>query len=116
MTVEGQERSPLLTDSGRWRRVVFQAPTTVSFQRMDDTFVTYRAAVDAEHRTLTLNAPTDKNWASRFAFERTTPDRLMLDGTMDGKQVRLQLRLFDEKNFMLLSRGFHWVQEYPFNR
>jgi hypothetical protein len=116
MTTEGQARSPLLTDSGRWRRVVFQGPTNVSFQRMDDTFVTYRAAVDVEQRTITLNNATDKGAAVRLGFERPAPDRLTLDGTMDQKKVRLQLRLFDEKNFMLLSRGFHWIQEYPFNR
>lgn len=37
MTVDGQPRVPLLTDTGRWRRVVFQSPTAVSFQRVDDT-------------------------------------------------------------------------------
>jgi len=116
MTVDGQPRLPLLTDAGRWRRVVFQSPTNMSFQRMDDTFVTYRAAVDVEQRTITLNNATDKGAAVRLAFERPAPDRLTLDGTMDQKKVRLQLRLFDEKNFLLLGRGFHWIQEYPFNR
>jgi hypothetical protein len=28
----------------------------------------------------------------------------------------MQLRREDEKKFLLSSRGFHWVQEYPFNR
>jgi hypothetical protein len=119
MRVDGQVRSPLVTDYGRWRRIVFQAPTAVSFQRMDDTFVTYRGAVDAERRSImlnTFNGASAQSVAARFAFERTSPDRLTLDGTMEGRQVRLQLRLFDEKNFLLLSRGFHWIQEYPFNR
>jgi hypothetical protein len=119
MTVDGQTRAPLVTDDGRWRRVVFQAPTAVSFQRMDDTFVTFRAAVDAGQRTITinmLNRANDKDGAGRFSFERPAADRLTLDGTMGGNQVRLQLRLYDEKKFVLLSRGFHWIQEYPFNR
>jgi hypothetical protein len=116
MAVDGQTRSPLVTDHGRWRRVVFQTPTAVSFQRMDDTFVTYRAIVDAGRHIVTLNMTSDTVWAARFAFERTTPDRLTLDGTMDGKQVRLQLHLFDQKNFLVLNRGFHWIQENPFNR
>jgi hypothetical protein len=30
--------------------------------------------------------------------------------------VHMQLRLFDHKTLLLLSRGFNWVQEYPFNR
>jgi hypothetical protein len=28
----------------------------------------------------------------------------------------MQLRLVDRSKFMVVSRGFHWVQEYPFNR
>ena len=119
MTVNGQARAPLVTDDYLWRRVVFQAPTAVSIQRMDDAFVTYRAAVDEGRRTITVNMfnrPNDRDWAGRFSFERPAADRLTLDGTMDGRQLHLQLRLFDEKNFLLLSRGFHWIQEYPFNR
>jgi len=116
MSVDGQVRSPLVTDYGRWRRVVFQTPTAVSFQRMDDTFVNYRLIVDAGNQTITLNMVNDTVWTARFVFERPAPDRLTLDGTMDGRKVRLQLRLFDQKNFLLLTRGFHWVQEYPFNR
>jgi len=35
---------------------------------------------------------------------------------MDGHKVHMQLELFDRKKFLLVSRGFHWVQENPFNR
>jgi hypothetical protein len=35
---------------------------------------------------------------------------------MDGHKLRMQLRLFDRDSFLLVSRGFHWIQEYPFNR
>jgi hypothetical protein len=116
MSVDGEVRSPLVTDYGRWRRVVFQTPTAVSFQRMDDTFENYRLIVDAGTQTITLNMVNDTVWTARFVFERPAPDRLTLDGTMDGRKVRLELRLFDQKNFLLLTRGFHWVQEFPINR
>jgi hypothetical protein len=39
----------------------------------------------------------------------------MLDGTMDGHTVHMGLRRTDT-SFLLVTRGFHWVQEYPFNR
>ena len=39
-----------------------------------------------------------------------------LEGTMDGKQIRAKLRLGEKANFRLLNRGFHWINEYPFNR
>jgi hypothetical protein len=49
-------------------------------------------------------------------FQRPTPDKLNLDGEMDGHKVRMQLGLVDDKKMLLVSRGFRWVQETPFNR
>ena len=116
MTIDGHTRSPLLTDFDRWRRLAFQTPTNMSFHRMDDTVVRYGAAVDTGASTLTLTKANDKAWTSRFTFTRPAADRLLLAGTMDGHAVTLHLRLVDHTKFQLLSRGFSWVQEYPFNR
>jgi hypothetical protein len=43
-------------------------------------------------------------------------NQLTLDGDMDKHKVHMQLQLVDRKTFLLVNRGFHWVQEYPFNR
>jgi uncharacterized membrane protein YphA (DoxX/SURF4 family) len=116
MWVDGILRSPLVNDYGRWRRVVFQTSTAVSFQRMDDSFATYSAILNPDSRTIMLTQSGDKYEAARFTFERPSPERLSLDGTMGGQKIRMQLRLFDRNKFLLVSRGFHWIQEYPFNR
>jgi uncharacterized membrane protein YphA (DoxX/SURF4 family) len=116
LTIDGQLRSPLLGDYGRWRRVVFDFPEFVSFQRMDDSFVGYRVEIDTNSNTLVLTKSGDKNWKANFAFQRIVPDQLILDGQMDGRKVRMKLQLLDRKNYLLVSRGFHWVQENPVNR
>ena len=41
---------------------------------------------------------------------------MTLDGAMDGHKIRLELRRFDHTKMLLLTRGFNWIQEYPFNR
>src|SRR4029079_14929388 len=43
MYVDGVERAPLLTDWDRWRRVLVQTSSGLSFQRMDDTVAGYSA-------------------------------------------------------------------------
>jgi uncharacterized membrane protein YphA (DoxX/SURF4 family) len=116
MSIDGHTRAPLLTDGGRWRRVTFQIPTAMAFQRMDDTFDRYGAKIDTDAKSLTLSKPTDKSWSARFAFQRPTPERLLLDGTMDGHAVHMDLRLVDRSTIPLVNRGFHWIQETPFNR
>ena len=41
---------------------------------------------------------------------------MTLHGEMDGKKIQMRLELFPRENFLLVTRGFNWVQEFPFNR
>jgi len=116
VTIDGQVRSPLLTDYDRYRRAIFDLPERMSFQRMDDTIFSLGAAIDANEKTITLTKTTDKNWKGKFAFQRPVTDTLLLDGEMDNHKMHMRLRLVDRSKFLLVNRGFHWVQEYPFNR
>jgi uncharacterized membrane protein YphA (DoxX/SURF4 family) len=114
--IDGQPRSPLLNDYGRWRRVVFDFPTRMTFQRMDDTFVRRGVSINVTDKTLLLTDSADKDWKANFTFEREAPDQLILDGNMDGQRTHLRLKLVDRNKFLLINRGFHWISEVPFNR
>ena len=54
LSIDGQLRAPLLTDYGRWRRVIFDFPERMSFQRMDNSFAGYGSAINVNDRTLGL--------------------------------------------------------------
>ena len=112
-TIDGK---PSLTDSYRWRRLVFDFPDRVTFQTMDDTFIHYNASLNTKDNTLVLTNPSDKNWKAALTFHRTAKDRMMLDGGFGEHRIHMQLALLDRNKFLLVNRGFHWIQEYPFNR
>jgi len=116
LSIDGQLRSPLLTDYDRWRRAIFEFPDRVAFQRMDDSVAFYVAVININEKTLVLTTSSDKNWKGNFTFQRVAPDQLTLDGEMGNHKTHMQLRLVDRSKFMLVNRGFHWIQEYPFNR
>jgi hypothetical protein len=115
MTIDGALRPPLLTDLQRWRRVVIDRATQVTFWRMDDTAVSYPAVTDADSRTITLSRP-NTDWSAKFTVDRPTWQHAIFEGTMDGHALRLETHLFQRESFLIVSRGFHWVQESPFNR
>jgi len=115
MAIDGQTRSPLTTDYDRFRRVIFDRPTQAAFQRMNDTFELYGAKVDTSAKTVTLTRGPAASPGS-FTYEQPSADVLVLNGSIDGHTMQMRATLFDRKNFLLVSRGFHWVQEYPFNR
>ncbi len=115
-TLDGEPRPPLLTDASRWKRLVFDFPEFMTLRGMDDKGQSYGAKIDEKAKTLALTKPSDKTWKANFSFTRTGRDQLTLDGSMDNHKIHAQLNLFDRSQFMLVSRGFHWVQEHPFNR
>ncbi len=115
-TLDGKPHPLLVTDAQQWRRIIFDFPDSAMVQRMDESRTGYEAQVDAAKSTLTLADQKDKNWKASFTFSRPAPDRLTLDGTMNGQKAALQLRLLDHTRFQLATRGFHWIQDYPFNR
>ena len=116
MEIDGVERSGLVTDYDRFRRVVFDNPARMSFQRMDDTFVGFGNTIDTNAKTLKLMRQPNAAPVGTFAIQQPAADRMVLDGVMDGKKMKLQLELFPREKFLLVTRGFNWIQENPFNR
>jgi hypothetical protein len=115
-TMDGQLRPPLLTDAARWRRIVFDFPEFGTIQGMNEESESYRAKVDTNGKTLALTKFGNETWKAAFSFERPDASRLILDGTMDGHKIQAECELLDRSKLMLVSRGFHWIQDYPFNR
>jgi uncharacterized membrane protein YphA (DoxX/SURF4 family) len=115
-TLDGQVRPPLLTDNDRWRRAIFDYPTLMVLDRMNEARSYFRSTIDTSKHTVALASRADPKWKAAFTYARPASDQLILDGSLDGHPAHIQLRLVDPHTFQLVSRGFHWVQEYPINR
>jgi hypothetical protein len=107
-----------VSDFERWRRVVIQTATTVTFWRMDDTPYAVAAQVDLTAKTVTFTAGQgpQRRTIGTFTIDQPAPDRLVLDGTLNDRKIRMETHLFPRENFLLVNRGFNWIQELPFNR
>ncbi len=93
-----------------WRRVVFERFPVMYLQHGEDPFVQYRITVDAQKNTIAIAKP-----AATLSY-RHDGDQLTLDGNLGGQPLHLRLHLLDRNSFLLVNRGFHWIQEFPFNR
>lgn len=119
-SVDGKPLPPLTTDALRWQRLVFDRDVA-TVQRMDGQLIPVLAMVDPEARTLVMVAPPTAAGAppeplGSFGFDRPQPERLTLTGTLAGQPVSVALSSVALDDFPLRSRGFHWVQEYPYFR
>ncbi|OBK81650.1 DoxX family protein [Mycolicibacter heraklionensis] len=110
-SVDGTVTPPLTTDGTRWQHVVFDEPGLLTYQRMNGELIAEPAELDGDTGAIAL--PMSE---TPLSYERPAPDRLRLAGELDGRQVSMALEQVDLDSFTLRSRGFNWVQEYPYFR
>lgn len=115
LAIDGRPQQLLATDASLWRRITFDYPNWVHTQQMDDTLTGYSASLDAQRHTLTLTTSGNSGWHANFVYDRPDESDLVLDGTAGGHQQHILLKRINSAEFLLTSRGFHWVQDYPFN-
>ena len=116
LTVDGVARPLLITDETLWRRLAFDWPGTISIQYATESVVrAYTLAPDPGSHAFTLCC--EPEWkAAAISFKQVEPDILAVEATVNGKQIQGRFRRMDDSRFLLLSRGFHWINEWPFNR
>jgi uncharacterized membrane protein YphA (DoxX/SURF4 family) len=115
LAVDGVVRPLLVTDKTLWRRLVFEWPGTIGIQYAHETEVrSYELRLGPGPHVFTLCCDPEQKAA--ISFRQLGPDVLALEGTVSGQQIRGRFRRMDDSRFPLLSRGFHWVNERPFNR
>ena len=117
--LDHQTLPPLTTDKKRWRHLILQDDRMGFVRPMSGERVWQQCAIDPTTRTLKLTPFGDKKdplpWAV-LTFAQPEPDQLTLSGSLDSQAVELKLHLVPASKFPLISRGFHWINEYPFNR
>jgi hypothetical protein len=111
LSIDGESRPAQLNDyDRRWRRVVFDSPQWIFFQRTDDSFMRYGVGIDLQQNTLALTKGHSRTWQSTFTFRRPESDRLVLEGEMDGHRIQMNLQLVEMDTFRLLNSHFRWVR------
>ncbi|GAB2665914.1 hypothetical protein GCM10027088_50890 [Nocardia goodfellowii] len=111
-TRDGIEVPPLTTDRTRWRKVVFDEPGWVTYQRMDDSLVDVRSTIDIATHRIELSGPSDTEPKplALFTFEHESDDRLRLTGSLNGHPVSITLDRVDLSQFPLRNYQFQWVE------
>jgi uncharacterized membrane protein YphA (DoxX/SURF4 family) len=112
----GRTVPPLLTDASRWRRLTSLYPQMLSVRWMDDTSHRYRPEYVPAKHSVALSPFEGKGRQGAFTYAFPDKDHVVLQGTLLADTLTVRLRRLETRQFRLVSRGFHWVSEYPFNR
>lgn len=92
----------------QWRKVAVDFPQSMGVRTADDKaqFI----PTEYSGNTVTLNKK------DRLTFSRPDADHAVLEGTLNGAATTIRLKKIDTSKMQLVSRGFHWINEFPYNR
>lgn len=75
--------------------------------------------IDKKNKILFLTDYTaDSSDTTKYAFPYLQADSssLFLKGKFKNDSVKVSMKKMNRKDFLLNSRGFHWINEFPFNK
>lgn len=99
-----------VADGSRWSKIAIERPQFLTVRPIDGPPQTFPTKYDEASRRITLSNGGYLNY--------TRPDEasLRFDGAIGHDTITVELRRIDPSKFLLTSRGFHWINERPFNR
>jgi hypothetical protein len=111
----GVAQPPLLTDATRWRRLAV-GPYSVSVRLATDSLVRYRILTDSTtHLTSFTPFPDTLNkLVGSYAFPDSS--HLVIRGRLGADSIEIAFTRRREDSYLLVKRGFHWVNETPYFR
>jgi uncharacterized membrane protein YphA (DoxX/SURF4 family) len=112
---DGRTVPPLLTEASRWRRLTSRYSLGMAVRTMDDAVRRYRLEFAPGRRVAFFGGEPEAKQGA-FAWSAPDKDHVVLEGLMLKDALTVKLRRVDETKLLLLSRGFHWISEFPLNR
>jgi hypothetical protein len=95
-----------------WQQVVVENVASMRVTRDNGAISTYRLVLNNSQSRLQLGDPNNPSGSLTF---RIAGEEVTLQGDLHGEPVRMRL-VRSPEDFLLLRRGFRWINEVPFNR
>ncbi|MES2279275.1 MAG: hypothetical protein V4592_24800 [Bacteroidota bacterium] len=108
--------APLTTDTARWRRMLINSFGKATIEMMNDSTKSYSYKADTVKKMITLGDIKDTTCKYLFKYTLSKDSVLHIDGNGPAGQLNAEFKRYDERKSVLIKRGFHFVNEYPFSK
>lgn len=113
-TLNGDTIPPLISKDNRWRYLVIDKKNSAMIKHTNGTPEYLEFKVDSLEQNVTIKS---YQWEKEESFSIHKQDSiLMLDGSIYDNKIKAQFKAINLSKMELINRGFHWVNEYPYNR
>ena len=112
---DGDTLAPLTTDADRWRYLVIDRKGRAGIKMMDDQRQYIEFTPDSTLSTVLVSWP-NTTLTGDLDITQKDSTHLNLKGTISEFQYDISFKAKDLSKILLINRGFHWINETPFNR
>jgi hypothetical protein len=102
-------------EGARWWQLVVQHSRRLSIRNAAGERVSFETTYDESKHTVKLSS-TRLRQKGDFTYSLPDDGHLILRGNLDRNLIVAEFHRFASSQFLLTSRGFHWISEDPFNR
>ncbi len=113
--VNNQEIPPCKTDSTGWKKLIISYSGRADVVLNNDSTEAFMGVTDPKKNTLTLRK-TERDSRYAYLHYHTQKDNVIFTGNIGNDTVRIETEIKKKEDYLLNKRGFHWINEYPFNR
>jgi hypothetical protein len=100
-------------DTRRWKKVTF-TPRKAGIEYTDGASMDWNINSNAGYKRFVM-VSTDISTIGSFRYQQNG-DEVIARGLLNQDSIVAKLRRTSSSEFLLVSRGFHWVNEFPYNR
>lgn len=102
----------------RWHQLIIENNWYARVRFKGDSVAVFFTTVDTAQHTITFTDRANPGIRCFLKYEFFSPANLNLSGEVKDDSVFISAarREMEPKSYRLIKRGFHWINEYPYNR
>lgn len=102
-------------DSVGWKKLLISYPGRTGIILNNDSTKTFQCVIDTEQKSLILRK-TERDNIYAYLHYNVQKDSIIFTGNIGHDSVRVKTTRKNKEDYRLNRRGFHWINEYPFNK
>lgn len=106
------------TDSVIWKQLIVEKVDFARIRFSNDSVSRFMITTDTVKHKFDMVQKNDTTEKYSFAYSFQDVNKLLLTGKINKENVQLIFTktTVDINSFPLINRGFHWINEYPYNK
>ena len=114
--INGDSLIALIDDEQRWHYLMIEHKGRASIKKMNGQTNYYAFEIDTSQMEMRFNTYADTANKYTFTYEKPDSSTMTISGIMLEDTIYAKFHIKPLEEFLLVNRGFHWINEYPFNR